>query len=74
MEVPLREKGRITIPAKVRKALGLREGDRLQLKTEGGAIILAPKRVVTSKQIKGIIGPLEVQIEELEDAFARDLS
>jgi len=74
MEVALREKGRIIIPASIRKALGLREGDHLQLSVKGGAIILKLKRVVTSDDIKGIIGPAEVDLEEVENALGRDLS
>jgi len=74
MIVWLREKGRITIPASIRKALGLREGDRLQLSVDQGAIILKPERVVTAREIKGIIGPAKVKIEEVEEALGRDLS
>jgi AbrB family looped-hinge helix DNA binding protein len=73
MEVVLREKGRITIPAPIRRALGLREGDLLKISTGGGAIILRPKRVVTAEDIRGIIGPLEVEAEEVEVALGRDL-
>ena len=45
---------------------------RLQLTAEGGAIILKPKRIVTAEDIKGIIGPIEVEIEEVEEALGRD--
>ena len=74
MIIWLREKGRITIPVSIRKALGLREGDRLQLSVDQGAIILKPERVVTAREIKGIIGPAKVKIEEVEEALGRDLS
>jgi len=74
MEVALRQKGRITVPASIRRALGLREGDRLELSAEGGAIVLRPKRVVTADDIKGVIGPVRVNIEEIEEALGRDLS
>ena len=73
MIIWLREKGRITIPVSIRKALGLREGDRLQLSVDQGAIILKPERVVTAREIKGIIGPAKVKIEEVEEALGRDL-
>lgn len=72
MEVTLREKGRITIPAFIRRALGLRKGDALQLLTRGGEIILRPKRVVTASEIKGIIGPAKVEIEDIEEALGRE--
>jgi len=74
MEVTLREKGRITVPASIRKTLGLCEGDRLQLFAERGAIILKPKRTITAEEIKGIIGPIEVEVEDVESALGADLS
>jgi len=74
MEVALGEKGRITIPASIRRALGLSEGDLLQVSAERGAIILRPKRVVTTDDIKGVIGPIKVDIEEVEEALSRELS
>ena len=70
----LRGKGRITIPASIRKAMGLREGDRLQLSIERGAIVLKPKRLVTADDLKGIIGPLRVSLEEVEYALGREES
>jgi AbrB family looped-hinge helix DNA binding protein len=74
MEVTLREKGRITIPASIRRALALRKGDTLYLSAQGGAIILMPKRTVKAEDIKGIIGPTRVDIEEVEEALGRDLA
>lgn len=74
MDVWLREKGRITIPVSIRKALGLREGDRLKLSVKLGAIILKPERVVTAREIKGILGSVKVKIEEVEEALGEELS
>ena len=74
MIVSLREKGRITIPISIRRALGLRVGDRLHLSIEGGAIVLKPERAVKAKDIKGIIGPVKVEIEEVEEALGRNPS
>ncbi|MEM2106722.1 MAG: AbrB/MazE/SpoVT family DNA-binding domain-containing protein [Candidatus Bathyarchaeia archaeon] len=74
MYVTLREKGRITIPASIRKTLGLFEGDRLQIIAERGAIVLRPKRIVTADEIKGIIGPIEVEVEDVERALGAELS
>jgi AbrB family looped-hinge helix DNA binding protein len=74
MHVKLQDKGRITIPASIRKALGLRQGDQLQLSVEKGAIILRTERVVTAEDIKGIIGPTKVEIEEVEESLSRGLS
>jgi len=74
MIVRLGEEGRITIPASIRKALGLREGDRLILSVERGAVVLRPERTVTARELKGIIGPVEVEIKEVEEALGRELS
>jgi len=71
-EVTLRDKGRITIPASIREALGLRRGDVLRLLTRGGEIVLKPKRVVSGDEIRGIIGPAEVELEDIEEALGRD--
>ena len=74
MDVWLREKGRITIPMSIRKALGLREGDRLKLSVKQGAIVLKPERAVTAKEIEGILGSVKVKIEEVEEALSGELS
>ncbi len=71
MEVILREKGRITIPASIRQALGLRVGDELEISIERGGIVLRPKRRVSADDLKGIIGPIEVDLEEIEEAAGR---
>lgn len=71
MEVVLREKGRITLPASVRRALGLREGDRLTVSVERGAIVLKPKAVVVD-DVERMIGPMEVKLEEVEEALGKD--
>lgn len=74
MIVSLREKGRITIPVSIRRALGLRVGDRLNLSIERGAIVLKPERTVKAKDIRGIVGPIKVRIEEVEETLGRDVS
>lgn len=74
MIVSLREKGRITIPVSIRRALGLRVGDKLHISIENGAIILKPEETIKAEDIRGVIGPVKVKIEEVEEAFGRDLS
>lgn len=68
----LREKGRITLPAEIRNALGITRGDQLEIRAENGAVVLKPIRTVTSKEIKGILGRMKVSIEEAEDALGRE--
>jgi len=72
--VRLGEKGRITIPAPIRKALSLREGDILKVSVKNRSIILKPEKIVTSKEIKGILDITKVDIEEIEEALGRNLS
>jgi len=72
MEVTLRDKGRITIPAFIREALGLRKGDILQLQTRGGEIILKPQKIVEASEIEGIIGPTKIELEDIEEALGRE--
>ncbi len=74
MEVKLRAKGRITIPAHIRRDLGIGEGEKLEVIGRDGAIILKPKNLVPADKIKGIIGPAKVEIEEVEEALGRDPS
>lgn len=72
MEVTLRDKGRITIPAFIREALGLRKGDILQLQTRDGEIILKPQNMVKASEIEGIIGPTKIELEDIEEALGRE--
>jgi len=71
LEVVLRERGRITLPASIRRALGLRAGDELEVSIERGGIILRPKRRVSFEDLKGVLGPMEVELEEVEEAVGR---
>ena len=41
--IQVREKAQITIPSKIRKELGIKKGDYLEIASEGGRIILIPK-------------------------------
>ncbi|MGH7381201.1 MAG: AbrB/MazE/SpoVT family DNA-binding domain-containing protein [Candidatus Methylomirabilales bacterium] len=44
--VVLKDRGQLTIPAKLRKSLGLRAGDLLEVEVRGGYIILKPLEVL----------------------------
>jgi len=41
--VQVRKKAQITIPSKIRKVLGIREGNYLEVETEENKIVLIPK-------------------------------
>ncbi|MDG6929049.1 MAG: AbrB/MazE/SpoVT family DNA-binding domain-containing protein [Nitrososphaerota archaeon] len=73
MEVALREKGRLTLPAKIREAMALREGDTLKVSLEGGAIVLRPGRAVTVDAMKGVLGRGRVELQDVEDSLGTDV-
>ena len=72
MEVELKDKGRVTLPAKIRKALALEKGDRLQVEVGEGLIKLRPKKTVKAADIKGIAKIKKVNLEEIENSLASE--
>ena len=44
--VQVREKAQITLPSKIRKSLGIKQGDYLEAEVEGNKIVLIPKVLV----------------------------
>lgn len=72
MELKIGNKGRVTLPTKLLKALGLREGDVLDLDAKGRAIVLKP-RATSVSQTRGIAGKIVVDIEEIEQAVGKDV-
>ncbi len=71
MEIKVRDKGRITLPIEVRKALGVRESDTVLLEIEGSKIVLKPKNVVGVRETRGI-AKHKVKLEEVEEALGRN--
>jgi AbrB family looped-hinge helix DNA binding protein len=71
MEAEVEAKGRITIPARIRRDLGITKGEKLDISSKNGAIILRRKKVVSVSDIKGIIGPSKVKIKDIEEALGR---
>ncbi len=67
----LQEKGRITIPRKIRKALGLKANDELILELKGNAVVLRPKNYVRVSDLKGVL-KVKVKLEEIEEAPAHE--
>ena len=49
--VQVREKAQITLPSKIRKALGIKAGDYLEAEVEGNKIVLIPKILVDKDQV-----------------------
>ena len=44
--IQVRKKAQITIPSKIRKILGVKEGDYLDVEVEDNKIILTPKVII----------------------------
>jgi len=44
MKTKVSSKGQIVLPVQIRRKLGLRTGDPLDTKVEGGSIVLTPRR------------------------------
>ncbi|WP_338252996.1 AbrB/MazE/SpoVT family DNA-binding domain-containing protein [Pyrodictium abyssi] len=65
----LDQKGRITIPSEVRSRLGLKPGSRLELVLEGDRIVLRPARRLRARDLLGIAGQEEVELEDVECAL-----
>ena len=45
--IKVKSKAQITLPAKLRHALGIEEGDYLEAKVEGNKVILTPQTFIT---------------------------
>jgi len=56
METKISTKGQVVLPSRLRKKLGLRPGDALDVRLEGGAIVLRPWRA-RRRKLKIIVGP-----------------
>jgi AbrB family looped-hinge helix DNA binding protein len=56
METKLSSKGQVVLPSRLREKLGLRPGDALDVRLEGDAIVLRPRRARRRKP-KIVIDP-----------------
>jgi|LSQX01.1.fsa_nt_gb AbrB family looped-hinge helix DNA binding protein len=66
--VKVRTKAQITLPLKVRQALGIEEGDYLQVRVQGNTIVLVPQTLVTKLPPVSLSKEGEGMLEEaLED-------
>ncbi len=73
MEVELREKGRIVIPAAIRRSMGLQPGDRLKVEVLKGEIKLKLSASLRAKDLRGAARIEHVDLEEIEDAAGASL-
>jgi len=66
--VQVREKAQITIPSKIRKALGIKEGDYLEAEVKDNKIVLIPKILVDKAKAVTLSKKGEEMLKEaLED-------
>jgi len=65
LETRVTRKGQVTVPAPVRKALGLKQGDRVTFRVENGEARLtpAPSPVDESFQVAPPLTPARSQLE-----------
>lgn len=71
MEIKIGNKGRMTLPKKLRMLMGIREGDSLIVEVSGNAILLKPKGASVS-ETWGSAKLGKVEIEEIEEAAGRE--
>lgn len=71
MRVRIGEKGRVTIPQKVRKVLGVREGDEAELQVSGDAVLIRFKRLSVASTY-GLAGRTRVKLEDIEEAAGKE--
>jgi len=69
--VRVKDKAQITLPAKVRRTLGIEEGDYLEVQLEGNRIVLIPQTVIAKLPPVTLSRGAEQMLEEaLEDVQA----
>lgn len=71
MEIKIGNKGRITLPTKIRTLLGIKEGDSLTIEITSRGILLKPKGP-TAKEVWGAAKIEKVEIEEIEEALGKE--
>ena len=72
LETEVEDRGRVTIPAHLRRDLGITKGEKLEITSKDGAIILKRKNVVRVSDIHGSVGHFSVRIEEIEEAPGKE--
>ena len=73
MEARVQDKGRITLPRKIRKALGIKERDWVNVELQGNKIIIKPKNSITVAQTFGIAkSKKRIKLEDIEEAAGKN--
>ncbi|MGH9876924.1 MAG: AbrB/MazE/SpoVT family DNA-binding domain-containing protein [Nitrososphaerales archaeon] len=73
MEAQIQDKGRITLPRKIRKALGINEKDWIMIEVQGNKIVMKPKNSITVAQTFGIVkSKKRIKLEDIEEAAGKN--
>jgi antitoxin PrlF len=72
----LGSRGQVTLPADLRKAMGLRPGDTLVVRLEDGRLVLEPAVVVpvelySDERVEEFARAAEMSVEEIAEAKRR---
>jgi AbrB family looped-hinge helix DNA binding protein len=65
--VRVQEKGQVTLPADIRRKLGLRTGDLVSVTATDEGVLIAPQRVVAMKALERVGETLRERGVDLED-------
>lgn len=65
--IQIREKGQITIPSRIRKELGIRKGDYLEIVKEDDKIVITPKILVDKVSVNLSAKGEEMLKEAIDD-------
>jgi len=71
VETRIGNKGRITLPLKLGRLQGPKEGDSLTIDVSGDAIIIKPKGASVN-ETWGIVQLSKIEIDEVEAALGRE--
>jgi len=66
------DKGRVVIPAEVRRRLGIKPGTELEVDIRDGGVLMRPRRKVSAKDLLGLAGTERVNVEEIEGSLAKE--
>ena len=69
--VRIQEKGQVTLPASVRKRLGLKKGDLVAVEATPEGVLITPQEVLATRALAEIGDALKEQGLSLEDMIER---
>lgn len=71
-DATLTSKGQLTLPARIREAMGLKSGDKLHFEpAEGGKFVVTPVHRADLMSLAGIFADAELRVGQMEFPQAR---